>query len=626
MATLLAFLLALPTTSIRAAQVGEPIPIGQIQGSDDGAMTRETVTFRGVVTGLHEDRNAAGIVYYTFFVQDIPGSEDGDPQTSDAVPVFSGTTRPDVAIGDVVLVTGRVTEFFNLTEIDDAGMTYSVEASNQPLPQPVVIDPPADNDGAAAYYEPLEGMLVAMPGQAVVVGPTFSGCGLAVVSENVSELPIVRHRIEDPIGQVVPIMYHTDVSCDGFPDVKTGDRITGLVGPLTYNFDLFRIVWQPTNELEIMSVPLPDPEVAPTPGPDQITIASFNVENYFDTIDHTGDDAEPKLSAGELAIKQEKLAYTLIETLNCATVVAIQEVENEALLIALAEMVAPDCGFPYQVNHLESADARGIDVALLTHPALVTVLDMGLRQSCTLFDTGITDQTIDCPGLQSPLFSRPPLQVDTEIGGQTITFLVNHFKSKSGGEEATGLRRAAQAQHIHDVVTALLEATPERGIVVLGDFNDYDQSPSSLRIAELLVDAMQRVPEAQRYSYVFSGAAQLIDSIYLSPVLDEQVAEATILHVNADFPDAYILDTSPERIAFKSSDHDIPLVVLNMESTQESGAVEDIPGESVPDEPVSQPNDDSGGLGIGIWVVAALGAVLLVGFGAILLIRRQSAY
>jgi hypothetical protein len=50
----------------------------------------------------------------------------------------------------------------------------------------------------------------------------------------------------------------------------------------------------------------------------------------------------------------------------------------------------------------------------------------------------------------------------------------------------------------------------------------------------------------------------------ISPGLLESVSAVDILHTNADYPDAWGTDLSPERIAYKSTDHDIPLLVLQL--------------------------------------------------------------
>lgn len=540
-------------------------PIGDIQGSGSvSPRFNEMVAFRGVVTGVYEDRNAAGITYYTLFVQDRPGDEDGDPATSDGIAVFLGRQRPLAQMGDLVQVRGRVTEFFGLTEIDDNGLQITVESTGLPLPEPVIITPPSDNAAQAAYFEPLEGMRVAFDGEAQVVGATFSGCSFAVVDASVANLPIVRQQLADPIGQIVPILHTSDVACGEFPHVKTGDRVAGLAGPLIYHFDQFKLVQQETGDLMVTAVPYPPLPAPPDLANDQISIALFNLENHFDAFDDTGLAEEPKLTPAEIARKEAKIVTQISQFLGCPTLLGVQEVENKTLLLSLAQALAEPCGFEYEVTHRESADVRGIDVALLSDPRWVAVQDVALRQTCTPLDTGIADAGAGCPAGQQPLFSRPPLQVDFMVGGRPFTIFINHFKSKRGGELETEPQRLAQAQHLNSLVTPLLTADPAARVVVMGDFNDYELSPTmqAMTADGRLTNAMAAVPLPERYTFVFSGAAQLIDGILLSPSLTDSLAQAMIQHLNADYPDVHAADTA---VPYQATDHDLALIILNLE-------------------------------------------------------------
>ncbi len=592
------------------------MPIGAIQGQGDKSpLLDEEVTFEGVVIGVQADRNLAGAIFYTLFVQDIPGQEDGDAATSDGIAIFLGPKPSSMNIGDQVQVTGTVTEFFGFTEIDDTGLEIERIDSNMPLPEPVLIEPPADNSAQIAYFEPLEGMLVAVNGRATVVGPTYGGCGFAVVPESYGSDRVIRQRLSDPAGQIVSILHTTDVNCGRFPNVKSGDVVTGLAGPLIYNFDQFKIVQQDTDALDVSDLPfapLPPPILA---GEGQISVTTFNVENHFDGIDDTGDDSEPKPSPDEIGIKQRKLAYTLSETLGCPTLVGIQEVENGALLEDLVAETAVACGFTYDVIHRESADQRGIDVALLSQPERVKLLAADLRQGCTRINTGIKDGTADCPSGQQPLFSRPPLEVSLLVEGRPITMFINHFKSKRGGEFETASRRLAQAQHINSLIDGILAEDAQARIIVVGDFNDFDQSSTMLEMTETgqLFNALSLVPEDGRYSFVFGGVSQLIDGLLLSPELRERVTAVAIQHVNADFPDSLGLDTSPEGLPYRATDHDLPLMILDLSdesiavpaATPTSNIVGSIP---VPDEieQVGMPNWVIWLGGIGVLVVTAV--------------------
>ena len=96
------------------------MPIGAIQGrGDTSPYLDQTVTFTGIVTGWYEDRNTAGFTFYTLFLQDVPEQVDGDPATSDAIPIFLAETRPGVALGDQLVVTGTVIEFWLMFSTSD---------------------------------------------------------------------------------------------------------------------------------------------------------------------------------------------------------------------------------------------------------------------------------------------------------------------------------------------------------------------------------------------------------------------------------------------------------------------------------------------------------------------------
>ena len=551
-----------------AAAQATDLSIGVIQGTgSESPYLNRFVNFRGVVVGRYEDQNTRGDVYYTLFVQDVPNTTDGDPATSDAIAVFLGRdSRADVALGDVVRIGGKVTEFYGLTEIDDRGLTVTVADSGS-LPAPVALNPPADIVAAATYFEALEGMRVAFAAEVVVAGPTHEGCGFAVV-DAAADLPILRRADDDPTGRAVPVLYPSDLDCAGIPQLMTGDRLRGLAGALTYNFDQFKIVIDGVDGLAIeQDGPPASPPALPDVALPQITVATLNAEDYFDTTRDTTEEGEPVLTADELAARQAKFVHLIAQPLRCPTLLALQEVEHEALLLDLAAALAEPCGFTYTVSHRETPDARGIDNALLSDPRRVRVEDVTLRQSCSPAPTAVTDPTIACPAGQQPLFGRPPLQVEARIDGRPFTLYVNHFKSKRDGEIDTDLERIQQAVTLNGLAAERLASDPRARLIALGDFNDTELSPALTLLTDpaqggRFVHALSVIPAEQRYSYNFGGVSELIDAILLSPALAEEATYATIIHTNTDFPSGWRLDTSAERLPYRASDHDAAVVVL----------------------------------------------------------------
>lgn len=550
------------------------LSIGAVQGSSDASsLLNQLVKVRGVVTGLREDQNSRGIIFYSLFIQDVPG--DGDPATSDGIAVFMARQRPSHKIGDAVTVTGTVSEFFGLTEIIDPAIAPWPEGDIYPIPVPVPLAPPLDREAAASYFEAFEGMLVTLEHSTLIVGPTHSGCGFAVAKPVSTLSRSFRRTSLDSEEHVIQLLHASDVDCGSLPNVKSGDRITGLRGPLTYHFDRFKIVNQDPETLEIETAPLMSIPPAPRSVEGQLAIATFNLENHFDSLDDTGLSAEPKFSPQEIRLKRAKQAFAITTILGCPTVIAVQEVENASLLAALAEATEESCHFLYEVNHLESVDVRGIDVALLTHPDHVEVMDIALRRACSPIATGIIDVSAACAANQEPLFSRPPLQVKATLYGEAYTFLVNHFKSKRDGEPSTAPRRLAQAQFVNELVDEYLAEDAQGHVVLLGDFNDYELSPTMLAMTSgsgRLVNTLLSLNDSERYTTIFDGESQLVDGILVSPSLEDRIAQVAIMHVNADQPVSMAEDISLGGMPFRSSDHDIPLIILNSARLDESSA------------------------------------------------------
>ena len=170
----------------------------------------------------------------------------------------------------------------------------------------------------------------------------------------------------------------------------------------------------------------------------------------------------------------------------------------------------------------------------------------------------------------------------------------------------------------------ILATDSEANVIVLGDFNDYEHSPPLLALAENgnLENVLLRLPDETRYSYVFGGVSQLIDGIFVSPALQDNVTDVMILHVNADYPDALAVDVSPEALLFKTTDHDLPLLVLQLDKLP--APEPNVTATAVPDptpinsEPIEQPTVSNGWIW---WLVAGL--VAGGGGTAVFLLKRK---
>ncbi|MFM8680601.1 MAG: endonuclease/exonuclease/phosphatase, partial [Alphaproteobacteria bacterium] len=186
------------------------LPILLLAGGGLAAETIQQVQGRGHVSPLLGVRveGVEGVVTAVvssgarrgFFLQDARPGGDGDPWTSDAIFVATGSSTPGVAPGDAVRVSGLVAEHrggagsLSVTQLAQAAI--AVVARGVPLPAPTTIGaagrvPPAriapdiggSVEGPAHRFDPaanaidfdetLEGMRVRVAG-AVAIGPRNS--------------------------------------------------------------------------------------------------------------------------------------------------------------------------------------------------------------------------------------------------------------------------------------------------------------------------------------------------------------------------------------------------------------------------------------------------------------------
>lgn len=249
------------------------------------------------------------------------------------------------------------------------------------------------------------------------------------------------------------------------------------------------------------------PTMTTVPG-EEITIASFNVENLFDSHDdpyRTDDaaDAKPRPAMKSVADKIRKLD---------ADVLALVEIENRGILDAFCKAFLSDMG--YEPVLFEGNDRRGIDVALLSRlPVGPVTSHRHLR-----FEEGAGRLT---------RFRRDLLQVRIEPpGGTPFDVFVVHFKSKGGQEEGGADTRRAEAAQVRSVLDQMLERDPYTHFVVCGDFNDtIDSEPLKALIGTgplALHDFIKDLPADERISYNKEPYLSMIDFILASPAMAER--------------------------------------------------------------------------------------------------------
>jgi predicted extracellular nuclease len=268
----------------------------------------------------------------------------------------------------------------------------------------------------------------------------------------------------------------------------------------------------------------PRPLAPETCAPDRLRIAAFNVENYFSSLSGRG----ARNSAEQFA-QQSKLKAAILAL--DADVLGLLELENDggttqaALRDALRIPERPDLDYAVAPEPSDVGDDR-IRSALLYRPGRVGLVENGT------FSDG------------SAVYERPPRAQGFSFAGRGLAVVLVHEKSKScAGASAVqadlgeGCFNSCRTDQARELITFTRRVTDALGprVVVMGDFNSYSkEQPLLLLEAAGFGDVLERLPASERYSFVFSGRAGLLDHLYASPELAADVTGQGIWHIDAD--------------------------------------------------------------------------------------------
>jgi predicted extracellular nuclease len=569
-------------------------PIHDIQGA--GHISPRNGQVVAGVPGVVTARRSNG-----FWFQDP--SPDADPATSEGLFVFT-SSAPHVAVGDSVVVGGRVSEFrpggaagANLTTTELTAPSVTVVSSGNPLPAPTVVGaggrvPPGEviEDDATGdletsgtfdpasdgidFWESLEGMRVQL-NDAVATGPRNTFGEIPVVGDGGANASVrtARGGVVVRPGDFNPERVFLDDLLAPTPTADVGDRFPGaVVGVLDYSFGNFK--------LEVTATPAVSSgglarEVTAPAGGDQLAAATFNVEN---------------LDPGDPQTKFDQLAGLIVDNLRAPDLVAVEEIQDDngptdngvvtadttfARLIAAVQAAGgPTYDFRQidPVNDQDGGEPGGnIRVGFLfrtdrglafidrpggTSTAATTVVGAGADTHLS-FSPGRIDPA-------NPAFnaSRKPLAGEFTYNGHHLFVIANHFNSKGGDDPLFGhgqpptlvteTQRSQQATVVHDFVAGLEAADPDAAVMVLGDLNDFEFSPPLATLkAGVLHALIETLPQDERYTYDFEGNSQALDHILLSDPLFGQPFAYDAVHVNAEF-------------AVQASDHDPQVVRITL--------------------------------------------------------------
>lgn len=153
------------------------------------------------------------------------------------------------------------------------------------------------------------------------------------------------------------------------------------------------------------------------------------------------------------------------ETNLAPIIVGLAEVENKKVLSDLvrSENLISET---YSYIHYDSADERGIDVALLYKDEFFKVENSETFSVYLQSETGERDYTRDI------------LLVQGKLHEEDINIIVNHWSSRREGEKETEHKRIAAANVVNNVIARLKKEQANAKVIVMGDFNDNPENES----------------------------------------------------------------------------------------------------------------------------------------------------
>jgi endonuclease/exonuclease/phosphatase family metal-dependent hydrolase len=213
------------------------------------------------------------------------------------------------------------------------------------------------------------------------------------------------------------------------------------------------------------------------------TIAFYNLENLFDTINDTTkfDERSPIMEmksnrADVYKKKVQNMARVIADigsevTHNTPAIIGVSEIENREVL---EDVVNDPLLLPkdYGIVHFHSPDVRGVDVGLLYQKRLFTPIHTSSHELKIYDDLS-----------RKRVYTRDQLLVSGNLEGEMIHIIVSHWPSRSGGEARSRPKRIAAAKLNKRIIDSLQSINPYAKIFTMGDFND---DPTNASMKEVL--------------------------------------------------------------------------------------------------------------------------------------------
>lgn len=282
---------------------------------------------------------------------------------------------------------------------------------------------------------------------------------------------------------------------------------------------------------------------------ESFSVLSQNMNRLFDDIDDG--NQEQVLATDEFRRRISRAVQKFAEEYALPQVIALQEVENLNVLRQISTGIRHQYAIDYQLVLIPGQDPSSINLAYLVRAGII------IRKSSQMF------RQRRFPFDGPPLFSRPPLRLDSCIRRHCLSLVNLHLRSMRGiGSDDKGAwvanKRLLQAETVARWVNRFQQENPSAWLLLLGDFNALTPSDSHVDVAGIirgnpnsrgtrlasldlvnpdLHDLTLQIPPDHRYSYIFRSNRQQLDYLFANAPLAQTIVNIRFGAIDYAFSD-----------------------------------------------------------------------------------------
>ncbi len=573
--------------------------ISEIQGVKVNSTfaNKEVKDVIGVVTLVKNDTG--------FFIQSL--KSDKDSKTSEGI-YIENKAKFEVKPGQLVKVDGKVVETY-ISKPDPSQLTVTaisaskveiVDNSKMYKIDPVVITgketPRRVHNGnlnslnvkenALDYYESLEGMVVRIKNP-LITGFKEKYGDIVIVPSNGKYAEtrsknggvVYNNYVYEQTQRLTVTTTPWKLTQKGqFKEGITpnpGDKLNGdIVGVIYYENSEYRLY--PISEFPGITDSKTAPEVNKYKyNPEMLNVVSYNIENFSHA------------DAPERVVELARQVKTVLQTPDVLGLIEVGDddgskksdvVDATENVKAIINEIKKQTGIEYGMMTVSPQDGKDggwpemhiRNVILYRKDRLTPVM---FNQGDSKVDTqvvktdGMTHLTFN-PGRignNDPVWNevRKPVIAQFDFQGKNVFVIANHLKSKRADYKIYGSKqpvvrhsedvRIPEAQRVNEFVQTILKADPNATVIVHGDMNDFEFSPTIKALnGNVLIDTMSELPKSERYSYVYQGNSQTLDNILINKKYKGKV-NVDVIRINSEFTQSQgsFSDHDPMFIQFK---------------------------------------------------------------------------